>query len=476
MSDVKTTFALFFGNRGFFPASLMKEAREELPRVLDGWGYQSLIMPAEATRYGAVETTDEGRAYADFLRENRGRYDGIILCLPNFGDETGAVAALKDAGVPILLQAYPDDLDKLAPDQRRDAFCGKFSIMDVFCQYGVPFTALKPHVARPDSEAFKANVACFAKVCRVVNGMKDVVVGMIGARTTPFKTVRCDELALQRHGISVETFDLSSVIARAKELDPGSEACAAKLEALRAAAQWDGVPTAAAENIARLGVVVDELIADHHLDAVAIRCWLELEEQLGVAPCAFMGLLNDMGVPAACETDVASAVAMYALGLAAGGATACLDWNNNYGDEAEKCILFHCSALPPSMIEGKGKIRDHAILATTLGPDRSYGPNTGRIVPMDFTFGNMATAEGKLKFYLGEGVFTSDPIDASFFGCAGVARIEHIEDVYLHVGRQGHRHHVNVTPGHHAAALREAFAQYLGFEVALPQENAGKAR
>ena len=209
MASAKSTFALFFGNRGFFPASLLREARETLPRVLEKLGHGTLMLPEEETRHGAVETPREGELYARFLRTHRDAYDGVILCLPNFGDETGAVAALKDAGVPILVQAYPDELDKMAPALRRDAFCGKFSIMDVFCQYGVPFTALKPHVVGLDTDGFKAQVDYFDRTCRVAKGMKSMVIGAIGARTTAFKTVRIDEVALQYHSITMETFDLS---------------------------------------------------------------------------------------------------------------------------------------------------------------------------------------------------------------------------------------------------------------------------
>ena len=214
MAIEKTTFALFFGNRGFFPASLIAGARAELSRVLKAWGHDVLLLDEDATRYGAVESPREGERYANFLRENRGKFGGVILCLPNFGDETGAVAALHEAGVPILIQAYPDELDKMAPEVRRDAFCGKISIMDVFHQYGVKFTALKPHVVSPTSDRFRANVDHFDRVCRVVNGLKGMVVGAIGARTTAFKTVRIDEVALQRHGITMETLDLSGVFAR----------------------------------------------------------------------------------------------------------------------------------------------------------------------------------------------------------------------------------------------------------------------
>ncbi len=86
MATEKTTFALFFGNRGFFPASIIAQAREELPRLLKEWGHDSLILDAEATRHGAVETPREGEVYANFLEQNRGKYGGVILCLPNFGD------------------------------------------------------------------------------------------------------------------------------------------------------------------------------------------------------------------------------------------------------------------------------------------------------------------------------------------------------------------------------------------------------
>ena len=471
MTSSKTTFALFFGNRGFFPASLIAEAREELPRLLKEWGHHVLVLEESATRYGAVETPREGEIYANFLRENRGVYGGVILCLPNFGDETGAVAALKEAGVPILIQAYPDDLDKMAPEVRRDAFCGKFSIMDVFCQYGLKFTALKPHVVRPASDRFKANVDYFDRVCRVVNGMRGMVVGAIGARTTPFKTVRIDEIALQRHDVTVETLDLSDVFARMKAVQPGAEPYQAKAEMLKGYTSWTGAPEKAFDHIVRLGVVLDTLVEEYQMDALALRCWVEMQQQLGISPCVLLGALNDRGTPAACEVDVGNAVAMHALHLASGAPTACLDWNNNYGDDDDKCILFHCGPVPQSMMAGLGQIADHAILANSVGKGCGYGCNVGRIAPSDFTFSSLLTDAGKLRFYLGQGQFTEDSIPPEFFGCAGVAHLERLQDVLLHVGRGGFRHHVSVTPGLVQAPLREALEHYLGCEVGVPQEE-----
>jgi L-fucose isomerase-like protein len=483
MVNQKTTFALFFGNRGFFPASLIVSAREEMARVLQGLGHDVLMLDAEATRYGAVETVREGEVYARFLQENRGKFGGVILCLPNFGDENGAVAALKDAGVPILVQAYPDDLDKMSPDLRRDSFCGKISIMDVFRQHGVPFTALKPHTVSPSSDRFKANVDAFDRICRVVNGVRSPVtlgrspvtlgrgmtIGALGARTTPFKTVRIDEIALQRHGITVETLDLSDLFARVRAVQPTDPAYIARADRLRAYTSWGSVPDAAFENLVRLSVTLDAIIEEYRLNAIALRCWTELQMEFRVSPCVLMGELNSRGIPAACEVDVGSAITMHALGLAADGPAACLDWNNNYGDEDDKCILFHCGPVPTTLMTDPGVVTDHAILATSKGWGYGYGCNVGRIAAGNFTFGNLLTDAGKVKVYLGQGKITGDPIPADFFGCAGVAEITGLQDVLLHLGQHGHRHHVAIAPGWVQEPVREAMEKYLGFEVTTPQ-------
>ncbi len=459
------TFALFFGNRGMFPASLQATAREEVSATIEKLGHKTIMLDADATRNGAVETPQEGEVYARFLKENEGKFDGVILSLPNFGDENGAVAALQDADVPILIQAYPDELDKMAPETRRDAFCGKFSIMDVFCQNEMDFTALKPHTVHPNSARFADNIDYFGRMCRVVAGLRRMTLGAIGARTTAFKTVRIDELALQRHGITMETMDLSEVISRVRSMDMASDAAKAKKDRLSSYTNWNGVPDQAFENIVRLGVVLDEIIDELKLDAFAIRCWIELQKELGISPCILLSEMNDRGESGACEVDIGSAVSMYALSRASGTVSTCLDWNNNYGEDDDKCILFHCGPVPQSLMREKGHISDHAILKNVVGAGCAYGCNEGRIASMPFTFGNMLTVDGELRFYLGEGQFSDDPVPDDFFGCAGVAEVDGLQDALQTIGYEGHRHHVAVTRGHVIEPVFEAFNKYLGYDV-----------
>lgn len=472
-SNGKSKFALFFGNRGFFPPELIMQAREEMSSVLKKLGHETLMMDAEATRYGAVSNKEDAAKYAKFLKENECKFDGVILSLPNFGDESSAVEALRGAGVPILIQGYPDELDKMTPEFRRDSYCGKFSVMDVFYQYGIKFTALKPHVAAPTSKDFELNIEHFDRVCRVVNGFKDLVVGAVGSRTTAFKTVRIDELALQSNGITMEVIDLVEVFSRIKDLSDSSSDYKAKEEVLKNYTNFEGVPNEAFDKIVRLGVVLDNLFDEWNLDAMGFRCWIELQRELNISACVLLSEMNNRLLPVACEVDMGNAVMQYALYRASGLSTACLDWNNNYGDDPDKCILFHCGSTAQSLMTGKGHVVDHSMLQhdPQVGPNCSFGCNEGRIAAFPFGFGSMTTRNGKLEFYLGGGEFTSDPIPDGFFGCGGVARIENLEDVLLFVGKNGHRHHVSITPGNRMVSpLKEALEYYLGYNVSIPQK------
>jgi L-fucose isomerase-like protein len=469
----KSTFALFFGNRGFFPPELIGQARDEVSGTLKRLGHEVLMMDAGATRHGAVSNKDDARKYAKFLKENMGKFDGVILSLPNFGDESSAVDALREANVPILVQGYPDEIDKMAPKFRRDSFCGKFSVMDVFYQYGIKFTALAPHVVAPGSKEFESNIEHFDRVCRIVCGFKNMTVGAVGSRTTAFKTVRVDELALQQNGITMEVIDLTEVFARMKSLNASGAAYKEKAESLKNYTMWPGVPGEAFDRITRLGVVLDQLFDEWNLDAMAFRCWIELQRQLKISACVLLSEMNDRLLPVACEVDIGNAVSQYALYRASGKATACLDWNNNFGSDTEKCILFHCGSTAQSLMKGKGKVVDHSMLQhdPDVGPNCSFGCNEGRIAAFPFAFSSMTTRNGKLEFYVGEGEFTKDQIPDEFFGTGGVAKINKLQDVLLFVGKHGHRHHVSITPGERMAApIREALEYYLEYNVAEPQK------
>ncbi len=335
------TFALYFGNRGFFPESLIAGARKEISHALHSLGCNTLSMDESATRYGAVETAEEGRTFAAFLKEHSGKYDGVILSLPNFGDENDAIAALEDCGVPILIQAYPDEIGSMDFQHRRDAFCGKFSIMDVFCQYKLPFTTFKPHTVHPSSKTFEQQVRWFSAVCRIAAWMKRFSVGAVGARTTAFKTVRFDELTLQKYGITTEALDLSELFLRVRDIKTGTHKFKAKSERLKDYTNWTGVPGEKFDMLAKVGIAIDDIIDEYRLDALALRCWIEIERELGVSPCVLLSELND------------------------------------------------CGPVPQSLMTGKGQVIEHAMFAKSFGAGCGWGCNVGRIAASDMTYASV---------------------------------------------------------------------------------------
>lgn len=459
----KMTFALYFGNRGFMPAELIEGARDDMVKAVTDAGYDYIIMDKDATRYGAVETRDEGRLYHDWLKKHEGRYDGVILCMPIFVDENGAQEALRDAGVPILMQAYPDEIGKMNFKYRRDAYCGKFSVTDVFTQCKIPFTVLKPHAVHPLSEKFRENLREFAAICRVVNGMKRFTIGCIGARTTAFKTTRFDEIALQKYDITVESFDLSELVYIVEHMDM-TDKVRAKMERLKDYSDFSNVPEKNFIMLAKIAVVIDDYIETYHLDAITLRCWNEMETILRVCPCVLLSELNDRGIAASCEIDLCSAITMRAMILATEEPAAVLDWNNNYGDDENKVILFHCGSCAQGLMKGKGTVTEHLMFAKG-DPGSGWGTNEGRIDSFDMTYSNCQTRDGELVIYVSEGKMTDDVIEDGFFGCAGVAEIQNLQDKLVRLARGGFKHHTSVGKGHIKNILTEAFTTYLNYTV-----------
>lgn len=457
-------FALFFGNRGFMPGELIIGARKEMIEAVVKAGHEYLVMDETLTRYGAVETRDEGKMYHDWLKTHEGEYDGVILCMPIFIDENGAVAALQDAGVPILMQAYPDEIGKMDFVHRRDAFCGKFSVTDVFYQYRIPFTVMKPHVVHPLSCDFAENLRDFAAICRVVKGMRRFNLGCIGARTTAFKTVRFDEVALQRYGINVESFDLSELFALVERKQDCDVAVQSKLHTLESYADFSNVPDKNKLILAKISVVIDEYIETYHLDAVTLRCWNEMETYFRICPCVLISELNDRGIVCSCEVDLTSAITMRAMALASEKPTACLDWNNNFGNDDNKVVLFHCGPVAQSLMSAKGTVTQHKMF-NKQDPGSGWGSNEGRIRPMDMTFTNGFTEDGKLKVYVSEGRITDDRLEKEFFGCGGVAEIPDLQNKLIRLAKGGFKHHTTLGEGHMKYVLEEAFRTYLRYEV-----------
>ena len=464
----QVTLGLIVGNRGFFPSHLCETGRSTMLKVLEAEGINVIALSTDDTEYGSVESLSDAHKCAELFKAHREDIDGVLVTLPNFGDERGIANTLRFAGldVPVLIQAFPDDATRMSIEYRRDSFCGKMSACNNLRQYGIPFSLTSLHTVDPESESFRADLRKFVGVCRVVRGMRGARFGMLGARPVAFNTVRFSEKLLERAGITVETLDLSEAFGRIKAMADDDARVVAKTEAIQKYANATKVPAASMAKIAKLGVMMDEWIEENEYDATAIQCWTSMQEYFGIVPCTIMSMLSDSLVPSACETDIAGTAAMYAMALASGKPSALVDWNNNYGDDPDKGVVFHCSNLPRTIFTDDIPVMDYQeIIAGSVGKDNTWGTIYGRVKPDPFTYLRISTNDlsGKICAYVGEGAFTNDPVDT--FGGYGVVNVPNFQHLLHYICENGYEHHVSVNLSQVADIINEAFTKYLGWDV-----------
>lgn len=457
---------VIFGNRDFFPSHLVKTARQDITAVFAQLGIEPVMLGEDQTTFGSVVTYEDAKACAALFKQRRDEIDGVLVCLPNFGDEKGVADTLKLSGlqVPILVQAYPDEMDALNPANRRDSFCGKISVCNNLTQYGFAYSLTDLHTVHPASPEFRADLAWFAGVCRVVKGLRGARLGAIGARPAAFNTVRYSEKLLQFAGISVVTVDLSEILGSAQRLKDEDPRLKSKLDEIGAYAKHDTVPTPSMQRMARLGVAVSAWMDANDLQASALQCWDSLQRNYGVNVCTLMSMMSERLMPSACEVDVAGVATMYALQLASGKPSALVDWNNNYGSDPDRCVFFHCGNWARSFIPDL-EIKTAPILGSTLGEENTYGALSGRASAGPITFARISTDDlnGTIRAYAGEGSMTDDPLDT--FGNRAVVQIQNLKGLMKYICKNGFEHHVAMTLDHHAGALEEAFSTYLGWET-----------
>lgn len=460
------TLGVIFGNRDFFPDRLIGEARRDIESLFQELNIQAVVLDEQDTNLGSVETFAHARRCADLFRANRDRIDGVLICLPNFGDEKAIADTLRmaDLDLPALIQAYPDDLSQLSVERRRDAFCGKISVCNNLRQYGIPFSLTEDHTVHPHDPRFRTDLLRFVAGCKVRKGLKGLRLGAVGARPGNFNTVRYSEKLLEAAGITVVTVDFSEILGNANRFADEHPRVAEKLDAIRAYARHERVPPPKLALMAKLGLALDDWMAAQAIQATALQCWTSIQQNYGVNACTIMSMMSENLLPSACEVDIAGVLAMYALQLASGTPSALVDWNNNYAGDPNKCVFFHCGNWPKTFLPDI-EISVAPILGSTLGVENTYGALAGRTPAGPMSFARITTDDraGRIRAYVGEGRFTDDPLQT--FGNRAVVEVPGLPKLMQYICKNGFEHHVAMTGAHVAAVLKETFETYLGWET-----------
>lgn len=456
---------MLFGNRNFFPSYLVGDSRRDAQVLMDEMEIELIMLNEDDTNFGGVETYSDAKIAAEMLKANRDAIDGIVVALPNFGDEKALADAIRLSGlnVPVLIQAESDSLDKMGLETRRDSFCGKISLCNNLRQYGIPYTLTSHHVCELKGEVFRKDLADFEKICRTVSHVRGCRIGAIGARPSSFNTVRYSEKMLERMGVTVETVDLSEIFSSVELLDDSDIRISEKLELLNANADTKDIAQDKLITMAKLFVVISAWITKNDIDTTAIQCWTSLQKTLGVNVCSIMSVMSGQLIPSACEVDVMGSLSMFALTVASQKPASIADWNNNFGEDRDKCVLFHCGNFPTEELHNPF-MSTADIIGTTVGCGNTCGAINGRMKPGPLTYFRLSTDDfsGQVKGYVGQGKFVDDELDT--VGCRAVVQVPELEHLLTHICENGFEHHVAMNHSSTGNILYEAFTKYLGVD------------
>jgi L-fucose isomerase-like protein len=463
----KQTFGVIIATRNIFNAKLAVDARVKVLEKLDKMGYNTVILPAEETPTGNIEGYADAVKCGELFRKNSDVIEGIIVVLPNFGDELGVVNSIQISGlkVPVLVVALDDDNDKVDVKSRRDAFCGKLSVCNNFYQYGIKFTDTIYHTYSLGSNEFISDILKFSGICRVVKGLKGLRVGAIGTRPIGFQTMRFSEKMLQAQGITIVPVDMSEIIAAAEKIRDTDQAVIDKVEAIQNYGTCSVMHKHKIAKQARFGLAVENWIQENNIDISAIQCWESIEKNYGCAACVTMSMMGEKLMPSACEVDVAGTISMYALALAAQTPSAILDWNNNFAEDRNKVVCTHCSNYPKSFFQSEIEIGTLDVLGTVLGHEDTFGAVKGKVAAGKMTYFRLSTddTKGTIKAYSGEGTITDDPYGMD--GGIAVCAIPNLQNLMKYMCKNGFEHHVAMVRGHVSGILEEAIGNYMGWDL-----------
>lgn len=467
MSETQLTFGVIIATRNIFNFQLAVDARKKVLQKLEDMGFGYVILPENETPTGNIEGYSDAVKCGALFKKHSSEINGIIVVLPNFGDELGVVNSIKISGlnVPVLVQACDDDNEKVDVKSRRDAFCGKLSVCNNFYQYGIKFTDTIYHTYSIDSEEFTRDLQKFATICRVVKGLTNLRVGALGTRPIGFQTMRFSEKMLQKYGITIVPVDMSEIIAAANKIDENDQAVKEKVEAIQA---YGSCGMTAKEKIARqarFGLAVENWINENNINISALQCWDSIEKNYGCAACVTMSMMGERLMPSACEVDVAGTISMYALALAANSPSAILDWNNNFAEDRNKVVCTHCSNYPKSFFQNEIEIGTLDVLGTVLGHEDTFGALKGKVSSGEMTYFRISTDDNKgiIKSYLGQAQITDDPYGMD--GGIAVCEVPNLQKLMKYLCKNGFEHHVAMVRGHVADILDEAIGNYLGWEL-----------
>jgi len=457
---------------GFVPASrtifdqdLAVKVRGACIQAMRAAGMEPVVPGEELTRNGLVQTVEDAHL-AGRMFEQEG-VSGVVIGALNFGEEIPAAIAASAPGVPVMLFGIGEEGVLTRESARRDSFCGLISIATALRHRQVKFAFPRRAIGYPEDAALAGALEEFASACRGVSAVRGAVYGQFGPRPANFETCAFDELSLLRKlGIRVVPVPLTTVFSRAgyareskvREVYAEMDACADR----------GSVPDLDLSKMARLEVVLSEMIVEQGLDGLGFQCWTSVQLDYGISPCFVMSRLTDRGTPCACEVDIHGVLSMHLLSAVAGKPAGLADWNNRHFSREDVFSAWHCGVFPASMSSRGCRLDYHRILAGDTGSEEGkYGTVELEIDPGPVTMARVTEHPWDTwPVLLAEGEVVA--AEGEPFGSNAWVKVGDLDALYASILR-GFPHHAAIARGAHGSALLAA-AYFLGLDPVVPLE------
>ena len=396
-------------------------------------------------------TMDKLRAFLDCVQP-----DLVIFQNLTFANAAYMSEVLRRFSCPMLLWTLREpviDGGRL----RLNSLTGAYSAANALAAFNG--RAFNWAFGAPEEASVVAAVKASVEAAKIKKAMKTLTMAAIGHTPQGFGFGRAlDSELMNTFGVELEAIEARELIEKAKTYS--DEECAAYLaETEKCTCGLDKTPEKNKLDHARLLKAYSDYVREHHIGALASRCWPDFFTSFGTPVCTVLSMLNDEGVAAACEADVYGALSMW-IGMQLSHEPVFFG-DPVAMDESESSITYwHCGAAACSLAR-----RDTGAVVG-VHPNRKIGPAMDfgcEAFPEATIFRIGRKPDGSFRFFIAEGAAMDKP--KQFIGTSIVVRTERpSREVVEESIRAGFEPHFVVLKGHHAETLK-VLAEMFGFEV-----------
>lgn len=441
--------------RTTFDMEFAEEMKNKTFAALDAAGIATV-----GPRTLACDTEQAEAALAEIA--GQGAIDLLLIIQITFTDASMTIEMARQSDVPVAIWGVPEP--RIGGRLRLNAYCGINLAAHALGKAGLHYrwlfsspdapgitdklTGLAASSAGSALPVEQFELKADAAADRVVAKLGRARVTVIGEHPAGFDTCEFDADELNAlTGISVDQVKLDDAFEKAKAA-PAARATAHRVEAAKSLAGLDDVDQEQLDRSFRFLCALEDIVDENKADSIAVRCWPETFVDYGCAACGPMAMMNQAGVPSACEADVYGSATTLILQELAGEPV----WMADLVDVDESddtAVLWHCGLAPLSMCDPAAQAKATIHTNRKMPLLHQFPLKPGRI-----TLARLSQAKNEKKLMIAGAEVLRAPM--AFTGTSGVVRFDkRVAEVCATVMDEGLEHHFSLAYGDHLDSLRQ---------------------